>query len=144
MFIWGFQQECIVATWNSARYLGRLQDSSHTHLILNFNPSKHDTYPLASTTTMNKSSTRPLAPHEVLGVQRYATARQVKIAYRKLSLQLHPDKNPHKREWATAKFKELNEAYETMVCVLLAGFASPLLPTRPHRWRCEEQDEARL
>ncbi|KPI34286.1 uncharacterized protein AB675_4953 [Cyphellophora attinorum] len=63
---------------------------------------------------MDKSTTRSPAPHEVLGVERHATARQVKTAYRKLSLQFHPDKNPHSRGWATAKFKELNEAYETM------------------------------
>jgi curved DNA-binding protein CbpA len=75
---------------------------------------------------MNKSSTRSAAPHEILGVARNATAQQVKSAYRKLSLQLHPDKNPHNREWATAKFKELNAAYEIMVRIFLQG--SPLAP----------------
>ncbi|KPI36024.1 uncharacterized protein AB675_1706 [Cyphellophora attinorum] len=71
---------------------------------------------------MNKSL-RSASPHEILGVDRHATTEQVKNAYKKLSLQLHPDKNPQNREWATAKFKELNAAYEIMSNPSEAGLA---------------------
>ncbi len=51
--------------------------------------------------------------YEVLGVQRNATAEEVKKAFRKLAVQHHPDKNPGDKK-AEEKFKEINEAYETI------------------------------
>jgi molecular chaperone DnaJ len=50
--------------------------------------------------------------YEVLGVQRGASSDDIKKAYRKLAMQYHPDRN--KEAGATAKFKEINEAYEIL------------------------------
>uniref|UniRef100_A0A7S3GAA0 J domain-containing protein n=1 Tax=Palpitomonas bilix TaxID=652834 RepID=A0A7S3GAA0_9EUKA len=47
--------------------------------------------------------------YEVLQVERTATAVEIKKAYRRLALQLHPDKN--KEEDAEEKFKSLQSAY---------------------------------
>lgn len=48
--------------------------------------------------------------YEVLGVDRNASANDIKKAYRKLAIQYHPDKNPGNKE-AEEKFKEAAEAY---------------------------------
>ncbi|XP_070276328.1 dnaJ homolog subfamily B member 3-like isoform X2 [Myotis yumanensis] len=52
--------------------------------------------------------------HEVLGVQRHASAEDIKKAYRKLALKWHPDKNPENKEEAERKFKRVAEAYEVL------------------------------
>ena len=52
--------------------------------------------------------------YEVLGVSRDATDDQLKKAYRKLAKKYHPDANPNNKEEAEKKFKEVNEAYETL------------------------------
>lgn len=51
--------------------------------------------------------------YEVLGVERSATAEQIKKAYRKKALEFHPDKNPGDKA-AEDKFKEAAEAYEVL------------------------------
>lgn len=52
--------------------------------------------------------------YEVLGVNKNATNEELKKAYRKLAKKYHPDANPNNKEEAEAKFKEVNEAYETL------------------------------
>src|SRR5712675_707264 len=51
--------------------------------------------------------------YEVLGVDRGATDSDLKSAYRKLAMKLHPDKNPGDSE-CEHRFKEINEAYEVL------------------------------
>jgi molecular chaperone DnaJ len=51
--------------------------------------------------------------YEVLGVERSASADDIKKAYRKLALKYHPDKNPGDHE-AEENFKEATEAYEVL------------------------------
>ncbi len=51
--------------------------------------------------------------YEVLGVEKSATADEIKKAYRKKAIQYHPDKNPGDKE-AEEKFKEAAEAYEVL------------------------------
>jgi DnaJ-class molecular chaperone len=50
-------------------------------------------------------------PYEVLGVQRGASAADIKSAFRRLAKKLHPDAN-RKDPKAASKFAELNAAYE--------------------------------
>jgi molecular chaperone DnaJ len=51
--------------------------------------------------------------YSVLGVSRTANADEIKKAYRKLAMKLHPDKNPGDKK-AEEQFKELTEAYEIL------------------------------
>ncbi|MGC8878696.1 MAG: DnaJ C-terminal domain-containing protein [Anaerolineae bacterium] len=51
--------------------------------------------------------------YKILGVDKNATEKQIKAAYRKLARQYHPDMNPNNPE-AEARFKEINEAYEVL------------------------------
>lgn len=47
--------------------------------------------------------------YEILGVDKKASADDIKSSYRKLAMQYHPDKN--KSPDAEEKFKEISEAY---------------------------------
>lgn len=51
--------------------------------------------------------------YQILGVTKNASPEEIKKAYRKKALQYHPDKNPGD-EAASAQFKEVSEAYETL------------------------------
>ncbi|MHB2266941.1 molecular chaperone DnaJ [Aliihoeflea sp. PC F10.4] len=51
--------------------------------------------------------------YETLGVQKSADEKELKVAFRKLAMQFHPDRNPDNSE-AERKFKDINEAYEAL------------------------------
>ena len=51
--------------------------------------------------------------YKILGVSKDASQDEIKKAYRKLAIKLHPDRNPGDKE-AEAKFKEAAEAYEVL------------------------------
>ncbi|MBQ2437045.1 MAG: DnaJ domain-containing protein, partial [Clostridia bacterium] len=51
--------------------------------------------------------------YEVLGIDKSASADDIKKAYRKLAKKYHPDLNPDDKE-AEVHFKEVNEAYEVL------------------------------
>lgn len=56
--------------------------------------------------------------YDILGVQKTATAEDIKKAYRKLALKYHPDKQQGKskeeQDAAEARFKEITEAHEVL------------------------------
>lgn len=57
--------------------------------------------------------------YKVLGVSREASKEAIKQAFRKLAVEFHPDKHvnssPEVRERATSKFKQLSDAYDTLM-----------------------------
>jgi curved DNA-binding protein CbpA len=55
--------------------------------------------------------------YDILGVPPDASADEIRRMYHKLSKKYHPDANaadPDLRQWADARMKELNEAYDTL------------------------------
>jgi curved DNA-binding protein len=51
--------------------------------------------------------------YKILGVDRDASEKDIKRAYRRLARQFHPDVNPGDKQ-AEEKFKKINEAYEVL------------------------------
>ena len=51
--------------------------------------------------------------YQTLGVERAASADEIRKAYRKLAKQLHPDINPGKPE-AEARFKQVTGAHDLL------------------------------
>ncbi len=51
--------------------------------------------------------------YDILGVQRTATEKEIRQAYRKLARSYHPDLNPNDKQ-AEARFKEIGQAYEVL------------------------------
>src|ERR671928_1775823 len=52
-------------------------------------------------------------PYAVLGVDRKASADEIKKAYRKLARKYHPDRNPEDAS-AEERFKEIQSAYDIL------------------------------
>jgi len=51
--------------------------------------------------------------YKTLGVDKKATAEEIKKAYRKLARQYHPDRNPDDKQ-AEARFKEISQAHDVL------------------------------
>jgi len=52
-------------------------------------------------------------PYSILGIDKNASDKEIKSAYRRLSKRHHPDLNPGSKEAGT-KFKEINKAYQIL------------------------------
>ena len=52
-------------------------------------------------------------PYQVLGIDRSATAEEIKAAFRKAASKHHPDRNPGD-DGAHQRFKEINAAYQIL------------------------------
>ena len=53
-------------------------------------------------------------PYSILGVDSGSAEKDIKRAYRKLSLKWHPDKNPENKEEAEEQFMKISKAYEAL------------------------------
>lgn len=51
--------------------------------------------------------------YKILGIERNATQKQIKEAYRKLAFEYHPDRNNNSKS-ASERMKEINEAYSVL------------------------------
>ena len=65
--------------------------------------------------------------YETLGVSRNASESDIKKAYRKLTMQYHPDRNLDNPEEAAEKFKEIQKAYDILSDPVLAAADSAVL-----------------
>jgi molecular chaperone DnaJ len=52
--------------------------------------------------------------YDVLGIERGASADEIKSAYRKAAMKWHPDRNPQAKHEAEEKFREATEAYSVL------------------------------
>ena len=52
--------------------------------------------------------------YEVLGCSRKATTKELRLAFKKKALKLHPDVNPNNRQKAERLFKEANTAFQVL------------------------------
>ena len=52
--------------------------------------------------------------YKELEIERDASESDIKKAYRRLSLEWHPDRNPHRIKEAEEKFKRISEAYQVL------------------------------
>lgn len=53
--------------------------------------------------------------YEILGLTRGATDREIKKAYKKLSIKWHPDRNKENEDEAKEMFMEISNAYEALI-----------------------------
>ena len=51
--------------------------------------------------------------YETLGVAKTVTESELKVAFRKVAMQCHPDRHPGDKA-AEARFKDVNEAYQCL------------------------------
>lgn len=66
------------------------------------------------------------SPYEVLGLTPECDGDAIRLAYRKLALKWHPDKNMDRLEEATEAFKEIQNAYGVLSDPIARGEAEPL------------------
>ena len=78
--------------------------------------------------------------YEILGVSKTATDAELKSAFRKAAMSCHPDRHPGDKQ-AEARFKEVNEAYQTPVGRAEARRLRPLRPRRVRAGRVGGMDD---
>jgi curved DNA-binding protein CbpA len=78
-------------------------------------------------------------PHELLGVPRGASEEEVRKAYRRMVLKHHPDVNPDDPR-AEERFKEIQQAYETLLNPPKRPSPGRRSDSRPHRSRAGESE----
>lgn len=64
--------------------------------------------------------------YKILGIEKTATDKEIKKAYRKLARKYHPDLNPDNKD-AEKKFKNINEAKITIVDFIIEIFRIQIL-----------------
>jgi curved DNA-binding protein CbpA len=79
--------------------------------------------------------------YQILRLKRTATELEIKKQYRKLALELHPDKNPAPS--ATQKFIELTESYEVLSNKNRRNHYDELLAFEEQQIRVKEQQRKR-
>lgn len=52
--------------------------------------------------------------YDILQLSPGSSRQQIQAQYRRLAKQFHPDRNPHRREWAEERLRVLNEAYHAL------------------------------
>jgi hypothetical protein len=50
----------------------------------------------------------------ILGVSPSASTEEIRRAFRQRALEVHPDRHPDRRDWATNQFQLINEAYDVL------------------------------
>src|SRR5579884_4226499 len=78
--------------------------------------------------------------YKILGVDRKASEKEIKSAYRKLARKYHPDVNPGDTT-AVAKFKEINEAHAVLTDPEKRKKYDALGPDWEKRFRTRPQQE---
>ena len=72
---------------------------------------------------------RPLSAQEILDVEPDATPDELRRAYRRMALSVHPDRNPGD-VFAAARFREVRKAYEALMRDSERRDEVPLAPVR--------------
>lgn len=63
----------------------------------------------------NITSDAPFDPFDILGISKSATTKEIKKAYRRLSVIHHPDKNLDDRDAASDRFVKISKAYSALI-----------------------------
>ena len=112
----------IVTVWTYAREDPLVHCSTHqhcqlfqagTHIIREYLCRVFLCFIMTETVQPMESTADALSLYEVLGCSKQASSSELKTAYRKLALQLHPDKNMGDK-LAAERFQAVSRAYDVL------------------------------